>query len=506
MTSLVTSPASSAVDIDRVRLTFTKGLLGLMWIVATLVSVLAAIRTPGSFLPVAGIAIGLTALPTLSFFLSKASSSTAISVAVGLAGLIALHVYNFRWNGDGIAYQIDMHMAFFAGLAILAGMLNWRALVAYTAVVAFHHLGSALLLPSFAFPDGAPIIRVVLHGFILSLECGVLLWMNFQITGLFAATQVALKQAESERLHANQAKDEADSLKTAAEEKGARDRKRYDDMKRQAEEFRGEAEALMHQLLSQMELMDSTARTLEASAINSRSRADVMDNATRSASDSVTSVAGASHELSASIEAIVTQIANSNAMIGEATTSTGQSRDKVSELSASAQKIGDVVKLIQDIAEQTNLLALNATIEAARAGEMGKGFAVVASEVKVLAGQTAKAVQVISELVGAIQTVTSDTTAAISKIADQMDMVSGYTNEVARAIDQQSSATNEISESVTYASESTNLAAQEVRSVIETADRTKTAASSILSVSRDVTDAGKRLRTQINAFITKAVA
>jgi methyl-accepting chemotaxis protein len=46
-------------------------------------------------------------------------------------------------------------------------------------------------------------------------------------------------------------------------------------------------------------------------------------------------------------------------------------------LAATAQKIGDIVKLIQTIAEQTNLLALNATIEAARAGESGRGFAVV---------------------------------------------------------------------------------------------------------------------------------
>ena len=62
----------------------------------------------------------------------------------------------------------------------------------------------------------------------------------------------------------------------------------------------------------------------------------------------------------------------------------------------SAQKIGDVVKLIRDIAGQTNLLALNATIEAARAGEAGRGFAVVASEVKSLAVQTAKATEEIA--------------------------------------------------------------------------------------------------------------
>src|SRR3546814_12708643 len=66
---------------------------------------------------------------------------------------------------------------------------------------------------------------------------------------------------------------------------------------------------------------------------------------------------------------------------------------RVKGLDDAAQKIGEVIGLIQDIAEQTNLLALNATIEAARAGEMGKGFAVVAGEGKSLATQTAHATQ-----------------------------------------------------------------------------------------------------------------
>jgi hypothetical protein len=40
-------------------------------------------------------------------------------------------------------------------------------------------------------------------------------------------------------------------------------------------------------------------------------------------------------------------------------------------LSPAAQKIGEVVALINTIAGQTNLLALNATIDAARPGEAG---------------------------------------------------------------------------------------------------------------------------------------
>jgi methyl-accepting chemotaxis protein len=46
----------------------------------------------------------------------------------------------------------------------------------------------------------------------------------------------------------------------------------------------------------------------------------------------------------------------------------------VGDLANTAERIGNVVTLIQSIAAQTNLLALNATIEAARAGDAGRGL------------------------------------------------------------------------------------------------------------------------------------
>ncbi len=46
-----------------------------------------------------------------------------------------------------------------------------------------------------------------------------------------------------------------------------------------------------------------------------------------------------------------------------------------------AEKIGEVVKPINDIAGRPICWRLNATIEAARAGEAGRGFVVVAVEV-----------------------------------------------------------------------------------------------------------------------------
>jgi methyl-accepting chemotaxis protein len=86
------------------------------------------------------------------------------------------------------------------------------------------------------------------------------------------------------------------------------------------------------------------------------------------------------------------------------------SAEKVQQLAARANQIGDIVKLIDDIADQTNLLALNAAIEAARAGEQGKGFAVVATEVRKLAERTSRATKDIGEL---IKTTQDETAAAV---------------------------------------------------------------------------------------------
>src|SRR6202040_2236455 len=155
----------------------------------------------------------------------------------------------------------------------------------------------------------------------------------------------------------------------------------------------------------------------------------------------------------------------STRIAGKAVEEATRTNATVQGLSAAAQKIGDVIKLISDIASQTNLLALNATIEAARAGDAGKGFAVVAGEVKTLANQTTKATEEIQAQVGAIQSETGRAVEAIGNIGKTVDEMSEISTAIASAMEQQGATTHDIARNINQAADRTREVSTNIRSV-----------------------------------------
>ncbi len=76
-----------------------------------------------------------------------------------------------------------------------------------------------------------------------------------------------------------------------------------------------------------------------------------------------------------------------------------QVTQKMRVINDTANRMSDIINIIDSIAFQTNILALNAAVEAARAGEHGRGFAVVAGEVRQLAQKSASSASEIRNLI-----------------------------------------------------------------------------------------------------------
>ena len=124
--------------------------------------------------------------------------------------------------------------------------------------------------------------------------------------------------------------------------------------------------------------------------------------------------------------------------------------DTMGSINTSANKIVDIIGVIDGIAFQTNILALNAAVEAARAGEQGRGFAVVASEVRNLAQRSAAAAKEIktligdsvekvergSKLVGQAGVTMDEVVASVKRVTDIMSEISNASQEQSRGIEQ----------------------------------------------------------------------
>ncbi|MBU4682517.1 chemotaxis protein [Cedecea davisae] len=125
------------------------------------------------------------------------------------------------------------------------------------------------------------------------------------------------------------------------------------------------------------------------------------------------------------------------------------------DISTSANKITDIIGVIDSIAFQTNILALNAAVEAARAGDQGRGFAVVAGEVRSLAQRSASAAKEIKELIeDSVHQVSNgsrlvnEAGKTINTVVQDVKRVAALMVEITHASDEQSSGIEQVSTAI----------------------------------------------------------
>ncbi len=442
------------LTLDALRAKVARAIGYVLWLHVPLVVAIAQLRgAPVLFVAIA--VAGLAGLVELATVRRPGATSGHVVLAFAYAAIIGIMVGQMQ----GHQWQTDMHMYFFAALAIISALCSWSAILAFLGFVAVHHLALNFLQTALVFGGPADIGRVLVHAVILIAEAAALGGLTFVLAQMFARSEAEIafvhashNKAETLLAERTKAKGEQDQFLTALV--GRITEIAAGEFGRQIAPgaFPAEYDGVRHSLNMLSTRLHNALETVAEAAADIQTAGSALSAASQTLStgsrDQVATLEGATQSFRALMGSLTltAQLAQQADRLmlenrSEVERGTGLLAEVVAAMGMIEQSTGQIrqiVEVMDNIAFQTNLLALNAGGEAARAGDSGRGFAVVAMEVRALAQRAAESAREIRSLIdqgqGNVALGTqkvSLTTAALQGLQSSASKAAGFVSDIA---------------------------------------------------------------------------
>ena len=456
----------------------TRGIVAVGWFVSFALALRMAI-IGGPATEAFFISALVNIVPTYLAYHKSVDTKVGYSVALMVAVQPALMVYAMQLS----PWQIDMHMYFFVGLAMLTVYCSVKPIVLASVLIAAHHLVLSIAASDWVFPQGGGFGRVAIHALAVAMQAGALGVIALSLANLFKAQEAAkaeasrlLEEAETARTEAESARKEAEkALIEADRERDARTKmaeERQIGLQKLTARFEKSVRKVAGSVSQAAHALDTAAETLDTVASQTGSRASEAASAASQSKNTVRDVAATISSLTQSITEIAATAAQQSDLTREAKDCSLKGNSSVSQLADRSQTIGSAAEVISDIAQRTSILALNASIEAARSGATGAGFAVVANEVKLLAAETSKATDSITAILGQVRDGTSDAESSFNGIASSIHELIESARIIQSAVDEQQAAAANIERHALETSAGVDDMARSIEDVSKSAAKT----------------------------------
>ena len=390
-----------------------------------------------------GIAIALCVYPTLIVARGRIDAEARMSLSITAVALPSLLLFACK----GFAWQTDIHMIFFAALAMTTILCDWKSLVAATLTVAVHHLIIGMLIPNWVFDGDASLARILFHAVVLLGEAGALIWVAAKVVKLL--DMISEREAQQKAMQAEHDQDRQAHLNSIQQTVAALSHAltalrggdltaeitavfpaEYVGLKTSFNDALTDLRALIGSVIGSAASLRAGSGEIALASEDLARRTEASAASLEQTSAAVTQIDGRLKATAAAADSTVQRADKAIAAVGGGRAIADEVVQAMARVSESARGIDTVIEGVDKIAFQTRVLAMNAAVEAGRAGDAGRGFAVVADLVSALAMRAEEEAKRARDQLTLAQADIGTAVEAVQKVDGALENISSDVGEV----------------------------------------------------------------------------